>query len=180
LASGNIVEDMQLGIDLAIVGSAPVFCPTARVVSELPGTESASRSQRIRWIHGHLKTLFTQTPQLLIEAARQRSLKLLALAAELSVPPLSLLALALAAILLALTYGWLLGGPALPAAIAVFGSAVVVGALLLALARFGGQKLSTRVLVAIPGELLSRVLILLRFVFKPQMVWIRTERRSAP
>ena len=36
LASGNVVEDMQLGIDCALAGSPPQFLPEARVDSPLP------------------------------------------------------------------------------------------------------------------------------------------------
>jgi hypothetical protein len=34
LASGSIVEDLKLGLDLALAGSAPMFCPSALVISE--------------------------------------------------------------------------------------------------------------------------------------------------
>jgi hypothetical protein len=34
LASGSIVEDLKLGLDLALAGSAPMFCPSALVTSE--------------------------------------------------------------------------------------------------------------------------------------------------
>ena len=36
LATGHIVEDMKLGVDLARSGSAPLFCPDALVTSEFP------------------------------------------------------------------------------------------------------------------------------------------------
>ena len=68
LASGNIVEDMQLGIDVALAGRPPVFCGEARVRSELPASSGAAATQRTRWIHGHLTTLTTQAPRLLAAA----------------------------------------------------------------------------------------------------------------
>ena len=46
LASGNIVEDMRLGIDLAIAGHPTVFEPAAEFVSVLPAGGGAARSQR--------------------------------------------------------------------------------------------------------------------------------------
>src|SRR5262249_1951333 len=36
LATANIVEDMKLGLDLAVDGRAPQLCPQALVTSELP------------------------------------------------------------------------------------------------------------------------------------------------
>ena len=47
LASGSIVEDMQLGIELAVAGSAPTFCPLALVTRPFPTAAKArSRSGR--------------------------------------------------------------------------------------------------------------------------------------
>ena len=60
LADGNVVEDMQLGIDLALAGTPPLFLPEARVDSPLPQQKAAATTQRTRWEHGHLKTLLTQ------------------------------------------------------------------------------------------------------------------------
>src|SRR5204863_7573367 len=65
LAAGNVVEDMQLGIDLALAGQSPMFLPEARVDSPLPQQRAAARTQRTRWEHGHLKTILKQTPRLL-------------------------------------------------------------------------------------------------------------------
>src|SRR5262249_35290567 len=80
LASGNIVEDMQLGIDLALAGRAPLFCPAATVRSELPAARSAANSQRTRWVHGHVRTMLTQAPRLFAAAIRQGRPSLLGLA----------------------------------------------------------------------------------------------------
>ncbi|MBD2022170.1 glycosyltransferase, partial [Leptolyngbya sp. FACHB-36] len=49
LASGNLVEDMQLALDLAIVGHPAAFCASARVTGALPGQNHAAKSQRTRW-----------------------------------------------------------------------------------------------------------------------------------
>ncbi|HEU0077392.1 MAG TPA: glycosyltransferase, partial [Longimicrobiaceae bacterium] len=87
LASGNIVEDMQLGLDLALAGHAPLFCEQARVTGKLPEQSKAAVSQRTRWEHGHLQTLITQVPRLLTGAMRKRRFGALALALELAVPP---------------------------------------------------------------------------------------------
>jgi cellulose synthase/poly-beta-1,6-N-acetylglucosamine synthase-like glycosyltransferase len=178
LASGNIVEDMQLGLDLAIAGASPMFCGSARVRSELPATSGAATSQRTRWIHGHLTTLTTQAPRLFAAAARHGRLDLLGLALEVSVPPLSLLVLAGTVAAVALTVGWLLGGPALPALITISAGLWTALILLLAWARFGRTHLPVAGLLAIPRELFGRLSILSRFVTGPQGTWVRTERRT--
>ena len=91
LASGNLVEDMQLGLDLAIAGYPATFCSEAHLRSPMPSSAKAALGQRTRWEHGHLQTLVTQVPRLFKAALRQRRLDLLSLAMELAVPPLSLL-----------------------------------------------------------------------------------------
>jgi cellulose synthase/poly-beta-1,6-N-acetylglucosamine synthase-like glycosyltransferase len=179
IASGNIVEDMQLGIDLALAGRPPMFCATAQVRSELPATSRAAASQRTRWIHGHLTTLTTQAPRLLATAVRRGRPALLGLALEVSVPPLSLLVLAGLLALALLTVGALFGGPALPAVIAASAGVLTASALLFTWARFGRVYLPAAGLLAIPGELASRLSILSRFVTRPQGTWVRTERRAS-
>ena len=39
VATGNIVEDIRMGLDLAAAGYAPIYCPQARVASGFPSTE---------------------------------------------------------------------------------------------------------------------------------------------
>ena len=79
LAHGNIVEDMQLGLDLAAAGCPPRFCPEARVRSEFPSSRKAAAGQRTRWEHGHLQTLLRQAPRLAAAALLRRRLDLLGL-----------------------------------------------------------------------------------------------------
>src|SRR6476646_2361293 len=65
LASSHLVEDMQLGLDLARAGTAPLFCPAAGVSSVFPLDRAAARTQRTRWEHGHLAMLVGVGPRLL-------------------------------------------------------------------------------------------------------------------
>ena len=93
LASGSIVEDTKLGLDLAKAGRTAIFYPLARVTSEFPQTPEAARIQRTRWEQGNLKLLVTAVPRLLSTAVITANFGLLALAVDALVPPLSLLAL---------------------------------------------------------------------------------------
>jgi cellulose synthase/poly-beta-1,6-N-acetylglucosamine synthase-like glycosyltransferase len=179
LASGNLVEDMQLGIDLALAGRAPLFCPAACVRSDLPVARAAATSQRTRWVHGHLRTLATQAPRLFAAAVRGRRPALLGLALELSVPPLSLLVAFIALAAGALAGGWWLGGPALPAALAAGAISATTAAFALAWMRFGREHLPATGLLAIPCEFASRLPILFRYVVRPQAAWVRTDRGTA-
>jgi cellulose synthase/poly-beta-1,6-N-acetylglucosamine synthase-like glycosyltransferase len=99
LASGSIVEDLKLGLDLALAGSAPMFCPTALVTSEFASSATGATAQRQRWEHGHI-AMISSVPSLIAATVAHGSLGVLALALDLAVPPLSLTVVLLAGALL--------------------------------------------------------------------------------
>jgi cellulose synthase/poly-beta-1,6-N-acetylglucosamine synthase-like glycosyltransferase len=176
LASGNIVEDMRLAVDLALAGHAPRLCRQAHVRSELPATTEAAIAQRKRWEHGHMQTLLSQVPRLLVGAVRQRQLSLFGLALELSVPPLSLLFLLWAAVLGGAVAWWLFGGSPLPAAVLACGGLATLLAIFATWFKFGRPGLPFTVLLAAPFYVLWKVPIYLTLLFKRQQLWNRTER----
>jgi cellulose synthase/poly-beta-1,6-N-acetylglucosamine synthase-like glycosyltransferase len=176
LASGNVVEDMQLGIDLSLAGHKPLFLPAARVDSPLPQQRGAARTQRTRWEHGHLKTLLTQVPRLLALALRNRRLDLAILALDLAIPPLSLLVLAWAAVWLAAFAGWIIGCGLLPLATASALGGVLTLAVFAGWAAWCRQQVPLRALILAPGYALWKLPIYAAFVFKRQREWVRTQR----
>jgi cellulose synthase/poly-beta-1,6-N-acetylglucosamine synthase-like glycosyltransferase len=180
LASGNIVEDMQLGIDLAVTGHPPRLCAQALVLGELPAGRRAAVTQRTRWEHGHMRTLLSQVPRLLGAAIRQRRFDLLGLALELSVPPLSMLGLLWACAFIGSLWLWWYEGPWLPAALLGAGGLTALLAILGAWIKFGRERLPLASLLAAPFYVLWKVPIYLAFVFRPQRAWIRTERNLIP
>ena len=91
LANGSIVEDLRLGVDLALAGRPPVFCPFPGVTSEFPMSIEGRRSQRLRWEHGHIGTILAVVPGLIFQSFARAQPTLLAMALDLAVPPLSLL-----------------------------------------------------------------------------------------
>jgi cellulose synthase/poly-beta-1,6-N-acetylglucosamine synthase-like glycosyltransferase len=93
LGSPQIVEDLQLGLDLTLVGTPPFFCPSALVTSEFASSVIGAKTQRQRWEHGHIQTILAAAPRLIAIAVARRDRNLMAIALDLSVPPLSLLAL---------------------------------------------------------------------------------------
>ena len=95
LASGSIVEDIKLSLDLTAAGRPPIFCPTARIESEFPSTTAGASSQRARWEFGHLGVIGRLIPRLIARALAQGDFRLLASALDIAVPPLALLGLAL-------------------------------------------------------------------------------------
>ncbi|HEY2749629.1 MAG TPA: glycosyltransferase family 2 protein, partial [Polyangia bacterium] len=57
LASGSVVEDLQLAIDLAADGTPPRFCGEARVTSLFPTGEAAAGKQQTRWLWGVVRAI---------------------------------------------------------------------------------------------------------------------------
>ncbi len=92
LATGNIAEDVSLGIAMTLVGHPPQLCPTAHVFSIFPADETGRRNQKTRWVHGYFAVLHGLLPQLLRRGFSCREINCLAMAADLTVPPLGLLA----------------------------------------------------------------------------------------
>lgn len=177
LASGSLVEDMQLGLELARAGHAPVFCEQARVTSRFPDSAEASASQRARWEHGHLSLIGQQLPPVLAAAWQRRDGRLLAMALDLAVPPLALLVLlvagawGLSAVLLVLGGG----GAALGLASGVLGLLAV--AVLAAWAGWGRALLRPWDLLGLPWYVLSKLSLYLRFwSSRRQKDWVRTDR----
>lgn len=176
VASGHIVEDMKLGLDLALAGYPPQFCQAAWVTSRLPSGDQAAVTQRTRWEHGHLQMLTEYVPRLLGQALTQRRLGLLALALELSVLPITLQVVAVVAIAaLSLVFaiaglGWL------PAYLALGALACLVAGISLAWIGYGRADLSLRDILGMPAYLLSKFSIFSKFLTKPEKAWIRTER----
>ena len=176
LASSNIVEDMQMSLDLAIAGHPTVFCPEARVTGCLPQQQQVAKTQRTRWEHGHLQTLLTQTPRLATASIEQQRFDLMAIALDLSVPPLSLLVAiwvaAFAASLLAAT----IGTSAIPAILLAVQGLLILVSIVSAWAKFGRADISGATLLSVPFYILWKIPLYLGFLLKRQTKWVRTER----
>jgi cellulose synthase/poly-beta-1,6-N-acetylglucosamine synthase-like glycosyltransferase len=176
LSTGHIAEDAKLGADLAISGYPPLFCYSAKVTSYFPVNTSRIRLQRTRWEHGHLTIICQYVPRLLWCAFKKRRLSLLAMALDLSIPPLGLLTLLLIG---------LFGGNILVAlggfsvwSIVITASALLTFGLTLGLAwlRHARGIVSACDLLFAPAYALSKIPTLWRFLTKRQVVWIKTER----
>ncbi|MEA5452340.1 glycosyltransferase family 2 protein [Leptolyngbya sp. CCNP1308] len=176
IASGHIVEDMKLGLDLALVGYAPRFCPSAWVTSRLPSGSQAATTQRTRWEHGHLQMLTEYVPKLLGQSLRQGRLGILVLALELAVLPISLQVMVTLAIA-ALSLGIALAGLSwLPACLALGAVLALVFAVTLAWIGYGRSDLSLTDLLTIPLYVLNKIPLYFKFLVKPEKSWVRTER----
>lgn len=157
LASGEIVEDMALGLELARRGAPPLFCPEASVTSVFPATAAAAAQQRTRWEHGHLG-LILRAPRFV-----RADVKLIALLLDLCVPPLALLFLVLTA-LLALSWGF------------AFHLLLLGAAVLLAWAAYSRDVLPLAKLACAPLYAAAKLPLYVRFLRRRQVSWVRTTR----
>lgn len=176
LASGNIVEDMQLGIDLAIAGTAPRLCTEAQVIGLLPQQERAAKTQRMRWEQGHLQTISSQLPRLLTAFVQQKRLDLLVMALDLSVPPMALLVMVLTATLLMSVAAGLLGLSWYPAQLLGVSEVLLVCTIIAVWAKYGRSVISLKQLMSVPLYILWKLPVYFAIAKRPQQEWVRTER----
>ena len=172
LASGHIVEDLRLGLDLAAVGSAPVFCPDALVTSQFPSHAQGVAEQRARWEQGHVGVIVREAPRALWRSLVRSRPALAAMAVDVSVPPLALFVVLLAAQCLVDAALWAAGG----SAVALVASAMVVAATKLAWLGFGRRIVSLAELLGAPLYILAKLPIYARFLRRGKREWVRARR----
>jgi cellulose synthase/poly-beta-1,6-N-acetylglucosamine synthase-like glycosyltransferase len=177
LASGHIVEDLKLGLDLAVAGHPPVFCPDARVTSEFASSAAGSGTQRKRWEQGHLNMILKTAAPLLAIAITRRDVNLLAITLDLAVPPLSLLVtLVLATFPLSL-WSAIAGHSFAALALSTTSLAALTIATLLAWLRCGHDVVPLPALLQIPSYAFRKLRLYGQLLLgKTDSKWIRTER----
>ncbi len=174
-ATGNIVEDKQLGIDLTIAGYAPVFCEEALVSGYFPQEKQAKNTQKVRWVHGHLQIL-TQVPQMIRLSLMKRRFDLLAIALDLAIPPLSLLCAIWFAITALALFSSLFFTTAWISMIFLGEGLLIFLAILGTWLKFGRSYIKLQSLLTIPIYVIENMSINFAFVRSPQKEWIRTAR----
>lgn len=176
LATGHIVEDLKLGLELAARGVPPLFCPDAEVTSSFPASDEGFKSQRTRWEHGYLGVLAKDSPALLARAVLRRDGRLLAMALDLSVPPIALLTLLTMAVWGVSALFYLEYRVALPLAVASLATGLLIAVLFAAWARYGRDVVSLgRLMLAIPYAL-WKIPLYAKFLVARQIDWVRSKR----
>ncbi|MEM1011149.1 MAG: glycosyltransferase family 2 protein [Planctomycetota bacterium] len=179
LATGDLVEDMRLGLQLCRDGHGPQFCPRALVQGELPADGAIAASQRRRWEHGHL-SVFLATPALLLAGLRRGSLATIVAALDHAVLPLTILAGGILAIVTATTTRILTLEPTTLSMIALATATASIGLLLVAIGLTWLGHLRRQIpassLLGLPAYVVRRVPNQAAFVFRRQRDWVRTPR----
>lgn len=178
LATGNVVEDLALGISLVEQGQAPIYEDAAIVWSDCAG-EAATLVQRSRWEGGFLSTGSQFVGRLVRSGIVSGDWKKFWMGLHLMVPPLSLLAALNCVALVAMISVSLTIAPVWPLHI-LLGLQVWLGVVFLCTWIVEGrQHLHARALIRLPVYVFWKLALLLRIARGHQQVaWLRTDRRE--
>ncbi len=177
IASGNLLEDIKLGLDLSLIGYNPIFYPQAKVTAYLPSSSQAAKSQKTRWIHGYLQLIQTYIPILFKQVVTQKRFDLLPIILDLCIPPLTLTVMicwslmAISLIFAFLQAFWI------PAIISFSAGLCLLTALILAWSKFAIESIPLQKLLTIPLYIFWKIPVYLKFIVAPQKAWVRTERK---
>ena len=179
LATGNIVEDLALGIELTRRGIYTHLVPGAAVHSASAHL-SDLLEQRSRWERGFLAEARQKALPTIWNGVVRRSRASFFLGLHLLVPPLAMLLSASLAILGVLGLASILniapgGGPVVILAIAVSGA---LAATIAAWVCEGRATLSLSGLARAPGYILWKLPMYLGFAGSGPSEWVRTRRRT--
>jgi cellulose synthase/poly-beta-1,6-N-acetylglucosamine synthase-like glycosyltransferase len=179
LATGALVEDLKLGLELAAAGHSPMFCPAAVVTSEFPVTDEGSRTQQRRWEQGHLGLIAAEIPGLLLTAIRRRNVDLLVLALDAAVPPLSLLAMMVLSTLLLGAGAWAMGIGSAAFVISLMAFLGLMVAMTGCWLTVGRNLLTPSSAFTIAGAFLRKIPFYWRILIRrDRSGWVRTDRRK--
>lgn len=179
LASGSIVEDMKLGLDLALAGSPPILCPGARVISDFPFSAEGTQTQRRRWETGHIDIILTMVPRLLLAGVLRGEPRLLAVALDVAVPPLSLLAMLVVGALMVSTLAAMLGASSVAFVVGLITFAGFAFGVFLAWWKYGRDIIRPSAMLSMTAYVLRKLPLYGRiFSRKSGRQWIRTDRQK--
>ncbi|MDP5131532.1 MAG: glycosyltransferase family 2 protein [Paraglaciecola sp.] len=174
LASGSIVEDLELGLKIVDGGDEILFLPEATVLSYFPTNEEGLAIQRKRWEHGHM-SIVAKMPKVMFDAIRHVNPKLFFQALDASIPPTIIWMFFLTSVTFVtfvlgffISFHWL--------AYYAITSAVFTLLLMLCWFRFGKTILPVWQLKGMLPFVLSKFGIYKSFVSNREKAWVKTKR----
>ena len=176
LASGHIVEDMKLGVDLAKLKLAPRFCPAVLITSEFPSSAEGIKTQRTRWEHGHIGMIVKEGLPLIMQSIQQANLNMLAIALDMCVPPLALLVLIISTLSAVSMLMIVVTQQLMPWSWVFLDLLLVATAVVLAWCKFGRKIVKFSELLMVPFYVFAKIPLYIKFVFKRQSEWVRSKR----
>jgi cellulose synthase/poly-beta-1,6-N-acetylglucosamine synthase-like glycosyltransferase len=177
LATGDIAEDLGLGIALTRQGIRPQLVTEAMVRSPAASLRD-SAAQRRRWEHGFLANALRHALPTLAEGLVKGSRSMVALGLHLLVPPLALLFLLAGAVLAGLVGAGLVWSIWTPAIVVAAAMAAALMLTALAWLRHGRDTLTFAALLQAPLYVAWKIPNYLRFLVKRETRWQRARREG--
>jgi glycosyltransferase involved in cell wall biosynthesis len=175
-ATGNVVEDMQLGIDFTLAGKSPRFVPEGQILSELPTSHAGMLQQRKRWEHGFLMTALQTVPYLLGTAWEKKNWAVFILALDMLVPPLALLAVCLIGAWIVAALLCVCGIATQPLLFASLANVLFISATFAGWFRYCREVVPAQTLLSVPSYLCAKIPLYFEFLYKRQQQWNRAQR----
>ena len=176
LATGSIVEDMKLGLELTALGHPPLFSELTVVQSSFPSHEDGIKTQRTRWEHGHLSMLFNEGLPKLFQGVRQGNAALFFLALDMCIPPLALLVLGLSGWTVVTGVFWLMSNNPIPFTFSVVYLLLIMFSVIFSWLGFGRTVVNGFELLQVPWYILGKLPVYASYLFRRQAQWIRSKR----
>jgi cellulose synthase/poly-beta-1,6-N-acetylglucosamine synthase-like glycosyltransferase len=173
----TLAEDVEFHLALVRGGVRVDFAPEARVLADMPITLAQAGSQNARWERGRLALLKRAVPELLLLAARRRSLLIFDAGLEQIIPPQSV-SLGWSALSFGLAVVLNVHTAAVVGGLSLLGQSIyLIAALLLVRAPLRAYS----ALVYAPVYLMWKVGIYVRALVVPESGrWVRTARTTPP
>jgi len=176
LATGNIVEDLAIGLELVEAGAPPAFEEHACIWST-PSSASGTQTQRARWEGGFMASAKAMGLPLLFEGLGKASWSRIWMGLHLLVPPLTLLLMVNLLAWAALALISAVGGPALPLLVSSLMLAAILVAVLAAWVTAGRAVLAGGPLLRLPLYVLWKLALYAKLAKRKEAgTWTRTER----
>jgi cellulose synthase/poly-beta-1,6-N-acetylglucosamine synthase-like glycosyltransferase len=176
LASGSIVEDLELGLKLTALGYKINFEPRAVVNSLFPTSTDGTDSQRTRWEHGHLASI-AMLPKMMCTALKKRQFNVIGLSIDAAIPPtiMWLMLVVLSAILSSVFISFNIYSPFY---VSLFCLVNLILGLMLAWLWHGLSLIKVTDIWGVLKFILSKFTIYKTFFTARQKEWVRTDRSS--
>jgi glycosyltransferase involved in cell wall biosynthesis len=180
LANGNIVEDLEMGLELAESGHSPLAVEEALVSSNAAARDD-TLEQRRRWEGGYLESAAKWVPRVIGRSVLRGDLRGLWAALDLLIPPLALLVLLdIAGLVLAIAAHRITGAAIWPQEMLGAALAFAGFALAIAWATGGSRHVSLAGLAQIPLYVLWKLPLYLGLArHGAPKQWLRTNRDQA-
>jgi len=156
MGSGEIVEDLALTTQLIRIKAPPLLAENARVESVFPSEDNALTRQSARWSIGSLRYGARAGLGALAEGIMQGRPQQIGAALDLMIPPLTIFAGALLAIMGASLLAWLLFGDSGAFALSFAAMFLTTASVIAAWLRFGRDILPPSALRGLIAFLLSK------------------------